>query len=621
MESVFRNKILSEYSQEELEEEFIRNCEILSVRSKKIIELERRIQDLSKKLSIIGNKSNEHSQYPRKPTGDHIPSAFLQSQASIKEIQDQISLIEQEIDAKQKKHAQILKQINYFQKIGTQKTKTPKGVTSSGQTITKKDVIGALEMTLKKTTNVNLANRIKSAVFILKGDYDSAESMMKSIFESLGSSFSLRRCVEQQRDIVEREEKIKQLSSQHAELKKRIQSIEEKKEIHIDRINKKIFENGNHFGNEKGNLNKQDKDQKLQDLENSYFLLENEYHKLQLEKSKIQNENKNKQDSFNNELQTMLNTLRNEIEQKETLQKEILKQNEALELELRQQENQLSSLKLEKMEIDNQIFQIEKENTKETSFLYQISPSIFSNKSEEQRFSEFVIQMKERNMTAEDILKMSKEIDTINQKINETNERISIANLEEQKLIESNRVKKQKITDLENQLRQLSGQLERGESVHLLMPEYSTETSISFNPEKVSQVQQNENLIVLWFKYIEFDNLSSVSIIIRVFFFESDPIDSSSFCTSDKSIDQTIAFKSQNDIILSEFVQRSTVKISICIDTEKDTLIAQSEINLLPFFEQIKSFSGEIKLLNNKNQKIGSLRYEAAILKDLYKNC
>ncbi|EAX96242.1 hypothetical protein TVAG_205280 [Trichomonas vaginalis G3] len=628
LKPTYKNRLLGEYSREELENDFLKNCEMLDTKAHEIVALEQKAQHLSQQLSKLAKDLQQQSRAPKMFSGSQAPSAFRQSQINVKELQDQIIDIQREIDAKQQKHTKILRDISYFQSIQTEKETKIKSrsLTKSGiskPTRSREEIIMMLQELLAKNTLPQIANRINSAIALLQGDYEAAEEPMRPILEHIGETTTLTQCMQEKYDLQERQQKIEVLReklntlrqryetmlAKHQEMSKQyesdaVQTAVRNKEIHDLQIQKET---------------KEREMQKIAELEIIATSLKREIEQLEEQKDQLQKTTVARAQKVQSQVMEALDKLRAEADAVNKRCAEARAANDELEKQLAEAEKERNEAAAKRREAETEFENLQDEyKTIATKYSQKVDMGQ-KDPFEDKRFVKFIAKMKEKGWTPKTIKEMSAETEDLEHKLSDLNTKISIYEAAEKELQEKLAKKRNKIQILEDQLKGVKVNLENEEPKGpLQMPDYTEGApSIDFSPVNQLPLKENQTTIAILFKEFQLDRTVTVGKPSEVFFFveflENDPRETNHVPCDGKVFKSRLDFVVNNDFILREYITKTAVPLQLRRDREGQiTEAARSELNLLPL-TVCNGFSAISKIWNTRGKAVGQVKIEVSI--------
>ena len=626
LKPTYKNKFLGEYSREELENDFLENCETLDVKAQEIIKLEQKAQHLSQQLTKLAKDLQMQNRAPKLFSGSQAPSAFRQSQQNVRELQDQIASVEREIEMKQQKHTKILRDISYFQSIQGESVNKLKTVTSnltksgiSKPIRTRDEIIIMLNELIKKNTLPQMANRLKATVAILQGDFEAAAEPMRPLLEHIGETATLSECIEQKHDLQERENKIEQLQEKLGDLKERynemLQKHEELSQQYENEAGQNAARNKEIHDLQMQKETKIKEKMKAQELEIISKGLVNEIEQLEQQKIKLEVTTTERQQKVQTQVQEALEKLRQEAEEVDKRCKEAKEANQELEKELQDAEEASRQAAVKRREAEDEFDRLQEEYKKIASEYGEKVDSGQQDPFEDKRFVQFLQRMKELNWTPKRIRQISTETEQLADKLSEIQANITLYEDAEKQLEEKLEAKMKKIEELESKLENLADDIQHNiKKGPRVMPEYTEGApSITFH----GQLPPGQTDLAILFKTFNLDKTiigtkpSSIFFVIE--FLEHNSMETKRVNISSGVLDSRIDFMCNNDFVLREYLLKTSLPIQMRRDRDGQiTEAARSELNLLPLVNGVNSFTSTAKIWNARGRVVGTFTYEVS---------
>lgn len=628
LKPTYKNRLLGEYSREELENDFLRNCETLDTKAADIVLLEQKAQHLSQQLSKLAKDLQSQAKAPKMFSGSQAPSAFRQSQQTVKELQDQISQIEREIEIKQQKHTKILRDISYFQTIqssGTNRIKTANSTLArsgiSKPLRTRDEIIVMLDELLAKNSIPQMQNKIKAAIYILQGDFESAEEPMRPILEHIGETMTLAECIQQKHDLQEREAKIDQLKEKLGELKGRYEEMLEKQQTMTQQYENDAVQNSTRNKEIRDlQLQKETKEKEKARTEELAFIstgLLQEIEQLEQQKVKLETTTTERQQKVQTQVQEALEKLREEAAAVEKRCNEAKEANVELEKELKDAEEASKAAATKRREAEDEFDKLQEEYKRIASTYSEKVDIGQTDPFEDRRFVAFLQRMKELNWTPKKIRQVTSETEELTKQLSEIEAKITLFEDAEGQLTEKLENKKAKIVELEGQLKDVAQGLEATkETGPREMPEF---TEGAPNITFTGKLESGKTNIAILFKDFTLDRSvigsKSSNIFFVIEFLDHNSRETSRVDITKGILESRVDFIVNNDFILHEYLNKTSLPLQM--RRERDGMIteaARSELNLLPLVNGHNSFSSTAKIWNTRGKVIGSFNFEVATM-------
>lgn len=635
LQKTYKNRLLGEYQRDELENDFLANCETLDKKAIEIVKLEQKAQHLSQRLSKLTSDLKDKSKVTRRFIGSQAPTAFRQSQMTVKELQNQVQELERDIEIRKKEHEKILRQISYFQNIqsatDTVKPKISQTLAKSGIVKgirTKEEIINMLQMLLERSSVPQMKNRIKASIAILKGNYEAAEAPMKPILDSVGESTSLKECIMHRNEITEREAKIEALKDKLSELKNRFTNIQKKQKIMTKQYQEEAEQNAGR--NKEILMLQQEKDLKQSEIVKISELhliadnLRSEIEQLKHQKMKLQSETEGRESLVRGQVTAALEKLRNEVKAVESRCLEVKENNGSLEKRLAELEKQSAELLKKRRDAEEQFDNLQRQYADAAGTYGKMIDNSENDPFDDRRFVAFISRMKEKKWTPDTIREMTRETEMLTQKLHDTKTKIAQYEDSESQLNEKISIKRKKITELEEQLRELAEDLSQSKVSERKLPEFTPQSqNAKLTEEEQKSIEGDRVAISLYFGDYDLDpsvigNKAS-NIFLVVEFLDHEPVETQHIEINKSKFGEKMVFYINNDSILKQYIQNTSVPVKLCRDRDGViTEIARTELNLMPFLIDSLSITCNCKFWNNKGRPVGNCTFEAFVSGSLY---
>ena len=632
MAQIYKNKILAEFTREELEEEFLKNCEILDSRASQIIQLEQKAQYLSSRLSRLTQDMEDPTRNRARFTGSQAPSAFHQSQMNARELQNQIGVFQRELGQRQVQRDNIARQVKYFkslQNFSTFRTRTAKSTRSQATSrLTRDDIRRAVEQLLAKKTVPQMNNRLLATIAVLKGDYKAAEKPLHSLMKSIGESVSLYECLERRKQLRDRESKISQLSNKLEELKQRYNELLGRQKEQIDQYKSEADQNKQR-NQEVINLQREKETKEMEAAKTAELKivadgLRSEIELLENQKAKLQGDNNERQMRVQTQVQDALSQLRLEIQELEEKCKSIRETNASLEKQAQDLEQSRNDAVKRRGSAEDKFKGLQTDYKTVVGTFNKMVETSEADPFDDQRFVIFLSQMANKQWDPQKVKELSEELDKLSASLQKLKDKIAKYESAEAQMSKRISTKREEISSLETQLRALANDLGQtsGDDARE-KPQYTEGANhIEFTQENKDKIGPDQTAIIILFRDFKlspsFIGKKPSQIFLVVDFLEHKSMTTKFVDPNSDSFDSSIFFVCKNDFILKAYLEKSAVPVQLCRSRDEQvTEAGQTELNLLPFLDNVLAFTSTVKIWNESGKAIGKVTFEAALYSPL----
>ncbi|OHT07221.1 hypothetical protein TRFO_01385 [Tritrichomonas foetus] len=633
MTQIYKNKVLAEYSREELEEEFLKNCEILDSRAAQIIQLEQKAQYLSSRLSRLTQDMDDPNKSRNRFTGSQAPSAYHQSQMNVRDLQNQIGTFQRELGQRQVQRDNIARQVKYFKSLQNFSTFRAKSVKSSSRNqittrLIREDIQRAVEQLFNKKTVPQMNNRLLATIAVLKGDYKAAEAPLHSLMKSIGESVSLYECLERRKQLRDRESKISQLSNKLEELKQRYNDLLQRQKEQIDQYQSEADQNKQR-NQEVINLQREKETKEMEAAKTAELKivadgLRSEIELLENQKAKLQGDNNERQMRVQTQVQDALSQLRLEIQELEDKSKSVREQNTSLEKQTHDLEQARVDAIKRRSEAEEHFKKLQVDYKSVLGTFNKMVENSEADPFDDQRFVVFLTQMATKQWDPEHVKNLSEEIEKLTATLQGLKDKIAKYESAEAQMNKRISSKRDEISALETQLRALANDLGQNSSEDAREKPQYTEGAhhIRFTDEDKSKIGDDQTAIIIMFRDFKlspsFIGKKPSQIFLVVDFLEHKSMTTKFVDPNDESFDSSIFFVCKNDFILRAYLEKSAVPVQLCRSRDDQvTEAGQTELNLLPFLDNCLEFSSTVKIWNETGKAVGKVTFEAALYSPL----
>ncbi|KAH0791003.1 hypothetical protein GPJ56_005138 [Histomonas meleagridis] len=626
MDVIFRNKLLAEYSRADLEEEFIRCCEELDQKAKEINKLENQSRFYDKKFDRLNQDIEDLTKVPVCFDGAHAPTAFRQSQAIVKKLQDQISELEIELAQKQAKRNRIADEVKYFKSLLSFPAKRLKNTTK-----TQKKTVDELIKMLTYLLTHNLVEpemipRVEAAIEILKRNFEAAISPLRELADLFGLNCPLFDVFDKLQEIKDRDSKIEALRQKLAELRQRNDEMAKEHQRMLEQYKEEADQNSKKY---KDMMNMQNEKEvleadltRLQELQIILNGLKNEIKLIEEQIEKLKKENEENAKRLKGHLEESVNKLLEELKALIDHNTALRASNSNIQKEEENIEKQYGDARDRALEIEKLSQQLQNEYMSLRTYFTKMLSGTNRDPFENKKFEDFLIQMSNKEWKFETIQQYNDDIEQLNVRKDLITEK-----LEKYETIQ---------TTLQDKLKSISQVVSSMESTVAEMqldnakpPPTTQEVKqqdyleclphVQFNQKQVVELADDETAIMLTFLDFHLaDGLirSPKSKIFLVIDFYTNKSQSTTYVSpSDGTFDCSVMFPCVNDSQLRDYVEHGTVQVQLYAarGVQYDE-IGSSEFSIQPFANGIDSFASKFTLKSKKtNKEVGTVEYEAQL--------
>lgn len=624
----YRNRLLSDYTRDELEELFIRKCEILDFKAREINELEQKTADLSGKLTRLRNDITDQTKQRVKFDGKMAPTAFKLSQATVKELQNEIDRLNIELGKAERARDKVLRDVIHFRNLKNFPGQSHTGLKKPAKAAKSvDDLVEMLAELSSKQTDPLVICRLQAASSLLKNNLLKAEDPMRKIMDMIGESYlPIFESIDKRREIKEREEKIDDLKRKLAELKMQQDTMAEEHSNRLKKYQDEAERNQQKYRDIMDlHLKKEELEAdaaKLGELRIIEDGLKNEVHLLLEQKKNLEEDNDIREKKMNDELQLGINHLKSEIEALKAHIEALKKSNNEIEQQTNQLSNQYRMSVQQRGEIADGLRKLEEEHhmirKKFVHLMSGTSEDPFSNP----RFLEFLRQMDERQIPYDAIRRYCADNEKINQKLGMLTGKIDKYENQRAQLKQSIEDKKKIISELKDELDSLFGDNKGNKDG--LSPQHRNihfnegAPHIHFSVDDMIELQTGFTAIILSFQDLQMDQsvigTQKCKIFLSVDFLDYQTVQTSTVDPRSTSFDSQILFKVNNNLELKEYIKSKSVEITLskAVGTIYSEL-GHGSLSLSPFLQGTNSFTSSLTIASPDGKVICNVKFEANI--------
>ncbi|OHT10562.1 hypothetical protein TRFO_20049 [Tritrichomonas foetus] len=636
MNEIFRNRLLPEYSRQELEEEFIRCCESLDEKATEILKLEKQAQYLDGRLGRLQQDIEDQSRQQVCFDGKHAPIAYRQSQLTVKELQDQITELETDLAQRQLKRDKVLQEVRYFRSLLNFPGKRSKvgTTTNKGKRKTRAELARMLSVLLtNKQIPPQMIYRVQTAISILNHNLDDAEQPMRELMECIGESLQLFEMLDKKKQIKEREEKIEQMRAKLAELRQRHDEMTDMHKKLLQQYKDEAEQNNAKY-KEVMDLQhekeaKEAEAAKLNELQIIADGLKNEIQLLEDQKVKLKEDNDERIKKLREQMEEAIKKLKSELADLENHCAALRASNKDLESRVAELERQYADAKERRDEIEEISQKLQAEYMSLRGYFVQMLSQTNDDPFENQRFVDFLNQMGAKDWKFATIRMFQDDIEKLKTRKQLILEKMAKYENFQAKLNDMIASKNELIAALESQLQSL--QIENGIMLDQMAVKPKQDyvegaPHVEFEQEAVINLLEEETAIMISFR--EFNIIKpqilgpkKCQILLSIDFYEHETQMTRAVSPTDDSFDTSIMFTCKNDFQLRDYVKKSCAKVQfykiIGFDSNP---IGEAIISFAPFLDDKNEFTSTLTFHSpDSNVDFAEVKYEAGIYIPLLK--
>ena len=610
-------KVLDEFHRHDLEDEFFKNCEALESKAADIIKLEEKLLYLESRYAKFSKEK------AGMPVGAVTTKPKVQNfQFTTKELQDQITSLEQRIIQKQANCEKLANQVQYFRRM---KNINPPETFA--------EMIDIANELFQKRALPNLMNQLRATMAILQSNYSGAEGPLRPLIESIGETMSLAESFKRKNAIRERETRVEGMRAHFIELQKKYLKMEQIRSQMQDKAednNQKNSKKTERISELQRRVEtKHIEASKAKELEFVAANLQKEIAKLKKQKESLLSQSDNQLVQYTNLVHQELEESRAAVKSMEKRCEQMEKENSQLELRINDKQEELTKMKEKRDKEENQFRTYQSEYKEIMSVFGKLMENTDKDPFDDPKFLEYLSEVKSKKY-------IPQKADEINTKINEADKLIASLN----EAIEKNIKKQDEITqrienkrvviqDLDQKLRSMNADF-----VYILTSRKSEGTTnqqeytkgaknIQFTQEEINSIPKDKNAIIVLFKNFqllpEFIGGKPSQIFLVIDFLEQHSMMTAPVDPKKGVFNERLMFVAQNDRFLKDYIEKTAIPFQLCRSRESQiTETGASELILSPFVKgRLKEFTSSTKIWNAQGQAVGKIFFESAVLKDL----
>lgn len=622
-----RNRLLTEYSREELEEDFLRNCEELDSRANEVYKLETKAQYLSSRLSRITQDAQDPIRQKTRFSGSQVPAAYRQSRVTVKQLQDKLITAENELAQRQLRMDNLSRQLKYFHSLQLiQQPKVRSRATLQTPPPSRDRVIKQINSLISKTTAAKMRNRLEATSAILISDYVAAEAPLRSLLTSIGETDSLHEILEKRRQLHTRETKVEALRGKLSELKQRYANLLQKQRDASEQYENELRQNTIRSEEikalEQEKITKQQENARAAELQLIADGLRNEIRILTQQQDQLQDDNINRQQRVAIQIQETLAQLRLELQESESSCNVIREQNSKLEEEVTQLQRQYEEAKSKRGAAEDKFNQLQDDYKSIIGTFRKMVDTADFDPFEDTRFVSFLSQMVSDKMSIEEVQAQEDEYQTLLSEDREVTGVMERYAETEQELAVKIKEQRSTIRQLEKKLKKLAEELDNADDVPKERPEF-TKGAPHIRTFQKGIGSGQIGLIVYFTDFSMSSELMGPSkVFLSLDFFDKEPVETNRVDPQCKVFNSKIPFTVKNDRIFKEYLAKGVIPVQLCRMKEVSniiTVVGTAELNLVPFVDGVNAFTSSVKFLSEGNTIACVANFEAALSAPLAK--
>lgn len=632
MNEIYRNRLLAEYSRQELEEDFIRSCEELDEKATEIIKLEKQAKFLEGRLGRLEQDIEDQTKQQVCFDGKHAPMAFRQSQLQVKELLDQIAVFERELGQRQVKRDKVLNEVRYFRSLLNYPGKKAKNQSQKGtsKSVSRAELVHMLSVLLTGNQVPQTVHRLQAAIAILNRNLGDAEIPMRQLMSTIGETLQLFDMLDKKKQIKEREDKIEELRVKLAQLRQRHEEMTKQHQDLLQQYKDEADQNNQRYKEEMElQHEKEAKDAEAAKLAEMKIIrdgLKNENALLEDQIDKLKADNEARLDKLKKQSDDALEKLQEEQRDLENHCAALRASNKDMEMRCKQLENQYEDAKARRADIEDLSKQLQAEYTSLRQYFVKMLSATDDDPFENPRFREFLEQMADKDWRFDTIKTFTDDIEKLKTRKSMIEEKLAKYENVQGNLNNMIATKRSLITDLRAQLDAL--QLELGQSTEDLMkqrPAYVEGAEHIHVEMETLNLQDDQTAVQFSFQNFELDpsliSNQKCKIFLVVEFYDHKPSFSNYISPMDGTFDLPLAFITRNDYQLREYIQRSYVNVTLCVVRGMAfEEVAVGKFDLTPFLDEKEAFTSSMELKSKTtHQPVGKIQYEAQLVVPLLK--
>ncbi|EAY14063.1 hypothetical protein TVAG_478880 [Trichomonas vaginalis G3] len=623
---VFRNRLISEYTRDELEELFLVRCDQLDQKASEIAKLEQKASDISGKLTRIKQDINDTTKQRVKFDGKLAPTAYRVSQVAVKELKDQIAELEIELGKKNLEKDAVAREVAYFKSLLNfpAKLRTDKS-SKFNPTKTIEDLLAMLADLSSRNTDPLVVNRLLAASYILQNNLKAAEEPMRKILELIGeSSLPVFESIDMRKEIKEREDQIEKLRHDLAVLQAQQDKLSQE---HNDRLKQYQLDAERNQEKYRELMDLHHKKEKMEadaarlaELEIIADGLRKEIELLKQQRDKLIEDNADRKNKLRDELQKLIDQMQKELEDLKAHIDALRKSNAEIENQKNSLQQTYENALEKRADTIDGLNKLQEEYRALRARFVKLMSGTNEDPFENQRFIDFINGMIERNWSFNTVRKYLAHIESIDGKLEQLDAKIAKYQPIKEQLTKQIADKTRLVKELEAELdaRHISHAGAVAEAQRTEFKYQNGASHINITAAKQFELEENQTAIILSFLEFTLDKSflgsQNCKLFLTVDFYDCKQEQTNFIDKFDTTFNTDLLFKVKNDFILRDYLKDTKIPVKLWKATGmKFTEVANTTIAMFPFLDGVPSFSASSVLMDKNEKPVGNINYEAQI--------
>jgi uncharacterized coiled-coil protein SlyX len=586
------------------------------------VKLERKAQEISTRLSRLNQDVQVPAKTQERFSGSQAPSAFRQSQVTVRQLQDQIVEVERTLVQKRLRRDVVLRQLRYFRQLPNFSAHRPRSVRLPKSNLNRADIRTAVSELLARNSLPQMADRLRAAVAVLDCKYQDAEEPLRELLDKIGEDISLRESLERRKQLSDRSMRVVELQESLEELKTRYEDLvlrqkEQITEYQVESEQSKLRDR--ELADLKGEKERRERESaKVGELKVIADSLRGEVDLLARQVGKLQADSNERHRRVESQVQTALLTMRGEVlsleEKSERARKAIVMSADRIsELEAQFAEKQSLRADAEKQ------FEVLQADYKVVIEAHtSVVDAAGGDPFEDTRFRTFLGQMIDLQWGPPEVQAHCEKIDGFSKQLDALKLEIAGLEAEESELNAHICEKRAEIEDLKVKLRGIADTLQQTGESTLDRAEYTEGApNIIFGREDTG----GDRITTIGLFFGEFgigeafigEKPSELFLMLQ--FMDKEVVVSTMVAARSGKFNWGTSFKCENDHIFAAYIEKSAVFVKLCRSRgERKTEVGRAELVLAPFVEGIQEFTSTAKIWAGTGKFVGTLPFESALL-------
>jgi DNA repair exonuclease SbcCD ATPase subunit len=334
----------------------------------------------------------------------------------------------------------------------------------------------------------------------------------------------------------------------------------------------------------------------------------------------MQGESDQRRERGDDRVRGVLERLRGEVASLESKCSVLRSKNVNLERTLASLEEESREASRERGNQEEQFKSLQSEYRQVLGKFGQIIEDLGLDPFEDRKFVSFLTAMAEKDWEPTTVLEVANETNKLTERVQHLEEEIGKYESREASLNKSIDAKRERIAKLEDELKALADNLGQAkEEPSLRRPNFTNGAPhLRIRKDDVERLKPDENLLVVLFRELKLSRSvigsepSEIFLMMR--FLDQEPIVTHRVDVQTETLDLVLHVICKNDLILATYFRKSAVPVQLCRDRNGTiTEIGATELNLMPFTENMRSFSCNTELWGRSGKAIGSLSWETSL--------